>query len=285
VNNRLPTRIDRDAFDRVLRRAAELQAHSRDIGESLTEDEVLALGREVGIPEANLRQALLEEQTRIAIPDQTGMAHGWLGAAVVHAERVIQGTPDSIGAVLTRWFEQNEVLVVQRSTPSKITWEPSSSFAGALKRMGWTLSANKPKPYLDRAELVTALITPLEPGFCHLSLVASLRKSRNGFMAGGITLATGVMAVAGIVVAMGAPVLVAPAIVAPGLIGGWAIGRQFHEISARARLGLERALDELERRPALTSGDGSQQRPLVADIGEAVRQITREVKRAFEEKK
>lgn len=284
MNDKLPARIDRDAFDRVLRRATELQAHGREIGESLTEEDVLALGKEVGIPEANLRQALLEEQTRVAIPDPTGLTDGWLGAAVVHAERVVQGTPDTITTTLSRWFEQNEILVVQRVTPSKVTWEPSGSFAGALKRMGWTLSANRPKPYLDRAELVIALITPLEPGFCHLSLVATLRKSRNGFLAGGVTLGAGITAVAGVVVAMGAPLLLAPVMIVPGVLGGWAIGRQFREISARSRLGLERALDELERRPAVTSG-APQQRLLVADIGEAVRQISLEVKRAFEERK
>ena len=72
MNDRLPARIDRDAFDRVLKRAAELQAHGRDIGEGLSEEQVLALGKEVGIPEAQLRQALLEERTHVSLPEQHG---------------------------------------------------------------------------------------------------------------------------------------------------------------------------------------------------------------------
>ncbi|MEI2719637.1 MAG: hypothetical protein V9E87_05790 [Gemmatimonadales bacterium] len=50
--NNLPGRIDRATFDRVLQRAAELQAASHDIGEGLTEEEVVALGNEVGIAPA-----------------------------------------------------------------------------------------------------------------------------------------------------------------------------------------------------------------------------------------
>ncbi len=287
MSGNVPMRIDREALDRVLRRATELQAHGREIADSLSEEEVLALGREVGIPAAQLRQALLEEQTRVSIPEPSGMTDKWLGAAVVHAERVVQGDPGKIGDALTRWFGQNEVLVVQRRTANKITWEPSGSFAGAMKRMGWTLSANRTKPFLDKAELVTALITPLESGYCHLSLVAALRKSRTGYLAGALTMGGVMPVMAASVVLMGAPLLIAPVMVVPALVGGWAIGRSFREVSARARLGLERALDEVERGTPLLprSSESATPSPLVADISEAVRQISREVKRAFEEKK
>jgi len=50
MNSRIPARIDRATFERVLQRAAEIQAASRDIGEGMSEEELLALGVEVGIP-------------------------------------------------------------------------------------------------------------------------------------------------------------------------------------------------------------------------------------------
>ena len=59
--------ISRDALERIIQRAAELQAGERDIGDGLTRDEVLALGKEVGIPARHLQQALLEEQTRTVV--------------------------------------------------------------------------------------------------------------------------------------------------------------------------------------------------------------------------
>ena len=40
-----PARIDRAALERIIQRAAELQTSEREIGDSLTPDEVLALGK------------------------------------------------------------------------------------------------------------------------------------------------------------------------------------------------------------------------------------------------
>lgn len=286
MNDRLPVRIDRDAFDRVLKRAAELQAHGRDIGEGLSEEEVLSLGREVGIPEPQLRQALLEERTRVLPPEQHGVLDRWVAPAAVMTERVVQGSPEAVGAALTRWFERHEVLVVQRSTSEKITWEQSASFAGAMKRLGWAFDAKRGKPYLDKAELVTALITTLEPGFCHVTLLANLRKSRGSLVGGGAAV-TGIVAASGIVLAaMGAPVLLAGVLVIPAVAGGLGVARIFRSVNERTRLGLERALDELERHPALPADDGAARpRALARDLGDVVLQITKEVKRAFEDKK
>ena len=43
-----PGRLDRATFDRVLKRAAELQGASKDIGEGLSEEEILALAPRSG---------------------------------------------------------------------------------------------------------------------------------------------------------------------------------------------------------------------------------------------
>src|SRR3989442_9031989 len=59
--------ISREALERIIQRAAELQAAEHDIGEGLTKAELLALGQDVGIPERYLHQALLEEQTRAVV--------------------------------------------------------------------------------------------------------------------------------------------------------------------------------------------------------------------------
>jgi len=64
--------ISQDALDRIIKRAAELQAGEHDVGEGLSKDEVLALGKDVGIPNRYLQQALLEEQTRSLVESGTG---------------------------------------------------------------------------------------------------------------------------------------------------------------------------------------------------------------------
>ena len=70
----LPERVDRAAIERIIQRAAELQTGERDLDDGLTKDELLALGKEVGIPERLLRQALLEERSRTELPP----SQGWL---------------------------------------------------------------------------------------------------------------------------------------------------------------------------------------------------------------
>src|SRR2546425_10765876 len=64
--------ISREALERIIQRAAELQAAEHDIGEGLTKAELLALGQDVGIPERYLHQALLEEQTRAVVEQRRG---------------------------------------------------------------------------------------------------------------------------------------------------------------------------------------------------------------------
>src|SRR2546427_203612 len=83
--------ISREALDRILQRAAELQAGEHDVGEGLTEAELLALGTDVGIPARYLRQALLEERTRTVAAVPKGLWAWLAGPAQLAAARVVPG--------------------------------------------------------------------------------------------------------------------------------------------------------------------------------------------------
>jgi hypothetical protein len=279
-----PSRLDRATFDRVLQRAAELQAASKDVGEGLSEAEILALGSEVGIPTQHLQQALLEERTRVMLPEPAGVLDHWVGPADFAAQRVVQGVPDAVGAALTKWMSRQEHLVVQREAGTRITFEQMETFAGAMRRLGAAFDASRGKPFLDKAELVTAVITPLEAGFCHVTLAASLHKSRAGHVAGGGSLPFTGAVVGGAIVLAGAPLLVGMLPILPMMLAGWAVARTFRGHAQRAQLGLERALDELERRPALPGDRPSVSKGSIArGVGQVVRGITQEVRKALDE--
>ncbi|MES1259813.1 MAG: hypothetical protein ABUL71_04395, partial [Gemmatimonadota bacterium] len=130
--------------------------------------------------------------------------------------------------------------------------------------------------------LVTAVITPLEAGFCHVSLGASLRRTRSGYVGGGTGLAITGAVMGGIISIAGAPIVIGGLIVAGMGAGGLAISRIFRRLAHRAQLGLERALDELERRPPLpkerTALPGQQ-----PGVGKVIREIAKEVRKALEE--
>jgi hypothetical protein len=286
---RLPARIDRATFDRVLQRAAELQAASRDIGEGLSEEEVLALGNEVGISPQLLKQALLEERTRVAPPEAQGVLDEWLAPAEFRAERVVQGTEESITNALTAWLDRYEHFVVQRATLGRVTYEPVDSLAGAMRKMKRMFDSSGAKPSQESTELLTAVVTPLEDGFCHVALVATLRRSRRNYITGasalgvtGVAMTTGLLAL----VSFPAAELLAMLPAAAGIGSGMITARAFRPIAARSQLGLERALDELERRPALKSGTPAAPRSqqIAREVGQVVKDITREVRKALEEK-
>ncbi|MGH7581754.1 MAG: hypothetical protein ACREL5_00850 [Gemmatimonadales bacterium] len=279
MTERLPARLDRAALERVLQRAAELQAGSREIGDTLSEDEVLALGTEVGISSQHLRQALIEERVRPVASSPTALDR-WVGHGEVTADRVVQGSDDGIAANLTRWLDHHERFVVQRSAAGRLTFEPMDALAGTMRRVGAMFDPSRARPYLGKVELITAVITPLESGFCHVMLAGSMRRARAAIIGGAGGLAATGLVVGGVLMVISAPVLLAmvPVVGMGGV--GYAVMRTFGGVERRARLGLERALDELERRPSLPSGHDAA--PRATPIGQVVRGIAQEMKKAFD---
>jgi len=242
-----PARIDRAALERIIQRAAELQTSDRDLAEELTPDQVLALGREVGIPERYLQRALLEERTRLVAPQAVGSWARIAGPAEVIAQRTVPGTVATAEAALVEWLEEKELFCVQRRQPSRITWEPLGGMAAAFRRSTAAFSRGSSAMLLGRADTVSATTIALEPGWVHVALAATARKARAEYVGGGAALAGAGVLGAGLMVVLGAlmPVALLPVPVAVGV--GYGVARQYRPALARLQLGLERALDNLEQ--------------------------------------
>jgi hypothetical protein len=268
---RTPVRFDQAMLERVLQRAAELSASEHDVGSQLSSEEILALGKEVGIPERHLRQAMLEVQSAPEPQGEPGVLDQLVGPARVQAQRVIGLETEAIERFLLRHMDE-EAFRVQRQLPGRITWEPGTGWQAFMRR---TMTGQRPL-MLQRASLVAATVTPLEPGFAHVSLTAELRQVRASYLGGGAALgSTGVAATAAML-ALGAfvPVALAPLPLALGL--GWGVSRLYRPVAQRTALGLEVALDLLERgsaRPAHTLP------PRAAGL---IGQIAGEIRRAIE---
>ncbi len=241
---RTPAGIDRPALERILQRAAELQAGERDIGQALSPDEVVALGREVGIPDRYLQQALLEERARVDVP-LPGPWERLAGAATVMAQRAVPGTVEQTERSLLAWMDQNELLCVQRQQPGRIVWEPIGGVAAALRRSTAALRS-KPLFMLSRADTVSATIMPLGSERSHVVLSAMARRMRAELVGGGAAIAGSGVAVTGLMVVLGAMLPVAVAATPVGIAAGYATARRFRAGRQRLQLGLERALDHLE---------------------------------------
>jgi hypothetical protein len=247
MNENRPARIDKAALERIIQRASELQTGSRDFGDNLTAEEVVKLGKDVGIDEGYLQQAILEEQTRTDLPEAGGFWNRTVGPGVVSAQRVVQGEVQAVAGQLARWIEENELFVLQRQQPGRLSWEPIGGFQAMMRRSTAMLGGGKRPFMLAKADRLSATIVQLEPGYCNVVLTATLRKARSGYI-GGIATAVTVTGAAAVALAAMSPfMLVALAPLPFGAGGAWLIARQYRPVAERVQLGLESVLDQLER--------------------------------------
>jgi hypothetical protein len=242
-----PARLDKAALERIIQRASELQTGSRDYGDDLTAEEILKLGKDVGIDEGYLQQAILEEQTRTELPEAGGFWNRLVGPGVVTTQRVVQGEVHDVATQLAKWIEENELMVLQRQQPGRLSWEPVGGFQAVMRRSTAMLGGGKRPFMLAKADGLSATIVQLEPGYCNVVLTATLKKARAGFI-GGMASMWGVAGISAAILAAMTPFLIlAVAPIPLGIGAAWAISRQYPPVAERVKLGLECVLDNLER--------------------------------------
>ncbi len=237
------TRIDRTALERIIQRAAELQAAERDIGEGLTEAELMHLGRDVGIPVQYLQQALVEEHSRSVMQTEPGLVSWLSGPRFVVAQRSVPGTCEGVHAALGRWMTESELLTVKRRFPNRTSWEPRRDMFSSIRR---ELKVGG-RPYrLAHAREIVGQVSPLEGGRCHVQLLADLSNTRRSHLSGAATLAGGgaIATTIGLTLGVMLPVAVLPAGV--GLVVGMALARKRLGQVEQMQVSLEQVLDRLE---------------------------------------
>lgn len=236
-------RLERAALERVVLRAAQLQAGSRELEDGLSEDEVLKLGAEVGIPAPYVRQALMEERMRADVPAERGLAAYLAGPRHVSAERAVAGTAEHVAARLEHWMESGELLVVKRRFADQLTWEPRRGTMASLKR---SFRLGGRDYHLARAREVGAQVSALGPDRVYVRLVADVGNTRNEHLGGAATLATAGAGVSGILLALGFAPLVAVLAFPLASLGAVAVARSHRRDAERVQVALEQVLDRLE---------------------------------------
>jgi hypothetical protein len=269
--------IGREALERIIKRAAELQAGEREIGEGLSQGELLTLGKDVGIPERYLRQAMLEEQTRTA-PEAAPGLWAWLtGPAALVAHRVVPGERDAIERALAHWMQEEELLQPKRRYPDRTVWEPK---AGAFASIQRALSGSR-RYVLAKIVDVTSQVVQLEPGFCLVRFEASVRKERLERVGGGTAMAVSGAGLSAALFLIGlAPAFEFLALV-PGVsltAGGLWLARSHRGPNDRIRTAMEQVLDRLER------GEIRADQPLpgIKGAGGAFLKLAEEIKKSFQ---
>ena len=253
----VPTPLDRGALERVLTRAAELQAHTVEPSEGMTEKELVDLGGEVGISSDFMRRALAEERTRIGSPSEATSGSttlvGLFGPERISASRIVRGSPSAILAALDDWMQRQESMLSMRRMTDRLTWEPRRDFLGNLQR-GFNFRG---KTYeLVVASEVAASVAAIDAQQTLVRIDADLGAARRRSTVGSGVVAGGGVASASAIVGL-ATLFPEGSLLIGGVVGAvWAgsgvliasaIARRQRRKVSRVQLALEQILDRLER--------------------------------------
>jgi hypothetical protein len=252
---RPPSRgLDRDELDRVIRRATELQfAGSDSEGGRMSEDEVIRIGREVGLAPEHVRRALGELRAESLLPTpprESGVGTRLFGPARVGASRVVPGTAPEVARALEEYLRVGESLRQVRKRGLHSRWEPEQGIVAGLQRsLGWGGRTYE----LARTKELEVRVEALEDGFSLVALEADLSSVRAEVGWGwGLGLGTGGAGLGfGLGMAVGFPLAAVP-LAAVGAGAGIGFGRRdFAGKVDRVRTAMEGILDRLEAREAL----------------------------------
>lgn len=265
------TLLDRQALERVLARAAELQGAGAmpDSGDLISEAQLRDIGNEVGLSQATVDQALAEERTRINVPEERGLVAQVAGAGFATATRTVPGNPRDVLAAIDGWMQREECLQVQRRFSDRITWEPQRGLFGKIRR---TVNLSGRGYYLVDARQVSATVLPVDATRVVVRLDADIHQSRarrvglGGVIVGAGGIMGGLVGL-GLVIAHLPLLIAAGAAVLPfagGTAGGYKVARSHRSVLSSVQLALEQVLDRLEHgefaRPGLLGAIASMPR-------------------------
>jgi hypothetical protein len=243
--------LDRDAVQRVLRRATELadiEPVSVAAVEGVAPETLVEAAAEVGIPEDAVRRAITVEQ----LGSPPSGRRGVLGPAVVIVDDELAGDAAVVLADLDRWLVGGHHLRRDRLHEHNAAWTRRRGILGTTFR---TLRHATGEGYLGDIERIDAVALDTGTGTCVVRLTADRRRERRsrgvtGAAVGGVTTAGAIVGA----VALGPWVLLAaPATVAVG--AGIAAGGRRR--AQRVEGEIERVLDSIEHgdRPSRLAPD------------------------------
>ncbi|HSG08090.1 MAG TPA: hypothetical protein VLA36_07025 [Longimicrobiales bacterium] len=247
--------LTRHEFDAVIRRAAELASSDPEAGEGeLTEAEVFRIAREVGLGDRHVRMALSEVHSGTHEPSFMDRI---FGPTVLHATRVVPGTPKDLARTLDDFFAGTQLLQTVRRAPNLLQYRPAQDWASQIARAA---SFTSRKYYVASAKSVEAHLNAVDEDSTLVELVVdpgTRGDSIAGASVGGGTagLLTGlgagaVLVSSGAVIALSAGMGV---VVGGAVLGGiaYATGASHKKKLQEVQSELEGLLDRLENRESL----------------------------------
>lgn len=239
-------RLTSKELEAVIRRATELEAAGGGggAGETLSEEEVLRIGRELGISPVHVRQALVE--TRGGQPAEPGLLARLMGPGYVSATRVVQGSADQVRARIEAYLTDVEHMLISRRTPQYTRFERGAGIGTAVRRAATQLSTRSRYAEFKLKEVDIA-VQPLEDGWCLVNAGVELRGERAGTLGGMLS----VGGVAGVAAGTVTGIAIDPIVGVTALMsllgaGGWSARPIYARTVATTLTRLESFLDRVQ---------------------------------------
>ena len=190
-------RIPAEDLEPIVRRAAELQNRGGSPGaQSLTEAEVIEIGRQVGLEPDYVRRAIAEvhaDSLAPAPPPANPLLDFLAGEGRVEVRRVLPGDPMLIQQQIERELREREKLGALRRRHGRSVWEASSGTFARLERF---LNFSGREYALAEIRQVDLSVAELEPGWALVTVTGDLGNKRDEALYGvaGGTLAAAIVA-------------------------------------------------------------------------------------------
>jgi hypothetical protein len=238
--------LDRVALERVLSRAAQLHGQqSEEPTGALSDEQILELGKEVGLAPDALRQAIAEERGRSGLPVARGIRGAWFGATTIASTRVVPGAPATAIASLDELMRGELSFDVKRRYADGIQWEPKRGFFDTMKSQ---LAGPNIGTHLRTADDVAVTVVAVDAQRSHVRVEATIAQARGravtgSTLVGGVGVGSSAFLVA--LVSLNA-LLVVPPIAAVTLVWLYGIRRAHRQLVLRTSTALEQLLDRVE---------------------------------------
>ena len=238
-------RVSSEQLEAVIRRATELESASGGGGDALSEEEVLRIGRELGIAPIHVRQALAEVGAN-ARPAEPGVVARVMGPGYAGATRVVQGDADEVRGRVERYLLEVEHMVIERQFADFTRYRRGTGLGTAIRRTTTQLQVRSRFAEFKLKELDVG-IQPLEDGYSLVTVGVNLAPARAGMLGGGLAVGTALGTGAGTFAAIAIDPFLGIATLLPLVAaGGWGMRPIYRNTFKSTEDRLEAFLDRVQ---------------------------------------
>jgi hypothetical protein len=174
-------RLDRDAAERVLRRAVELDDSPLDPGEEVSVEALLEAAADLGMDSSTVHRAVAEEQAGLLDP-RTSALDRLAGPQAVSASRVVGSPLGEAMGLVDEWLRRAWAFRRVRGTDTDVLYRRRTDPVAAMQRATRSVTG---KENADKVRQLRVMGHAVDPHRTLVAVVVDLQTSRTAVQVGG----------------------------------------------------------------------------------------------------